>query len=483
MATNNLPIAHARAYDIRSIHDFVWKPTVLEELYTNFGDGLKNGVDILRSLGRFGAVGNDTYTHHEENYDLRTVKPAASGIVVAASPGDPAYFVLHADDLDDNYNHILREGYTLTLGDTVNGFIECQISDISGSGTATVTVELTPWDATKTITATYLNTNGEWAIGGGAFAPETRQPLPTTTGFAERTHYTQIFKETLTFGGAELASQTWHPVLNGGGWFNMELTRGEFLLDRQLEYSIIMGQANTNSITGVSAITGSNNPITKNKGLWTWADELGYTMNFTDADSIDMTDLDDAAAYYESVGVNSGIVLVWCGGGYYRRVENTGIEFISNPGGAATQGGGLPGDFLAPAKGGDAPWDLNFGFRAIQKAGITFVFHSLPIFNNPYLFGITGYKLNDAAIMVPLTTLKDPVKSKMIPNVRGVARAVPGYSRERIVGPMAGMDGFLQQRQGSPLITEIDGNNTYWLSEVSFPVMEAFKLILHKRSA
>jgi hypothetical protein len=481
MATNNLPIAHARAQDIRSIHSFIWKPDVLEELYTNYGDGLKNGVDILRSLGRFGMIGNDTFTHHEENYDLRTVTVGASNIVVSSNPGDPAYFELHADDLDDQDNHICRLGYTLTLGSTAAGFIEAQIADISG--TTTITIKITPWDSTATISGTYLFDGAELAIGGGAFAPETDQPAPTTVGFAQRTHYTQIFKETLEFGGAELASQTWHPVLNGGGWFNKELSRGEFLLDRQLEYALIMGQANTNSLTGVSDVTGSNNPITKNKGLWTWGTELGYSLNYTDTNSIAMTDLDDAAAYYESVGVNSGIVMVLCGGGYYRRVENTGNEFISNPGGAATQGGGLPGDFLSKARNSKMPFNLNFGFRAIQKSGITFVFHSLPIFNNPYQFGISGYLLNDAAIMVPLTTVNDPVKSTKIPNIQGRARAVSGYSRERVVGLAPGMDGFIQQRSGQQMIQSIDANATYWLSEVGFPVMEAFKLILHKRSA
>lgn len=482
MSTDNLPIAHARAQDIRTISSMIWKPDVLQELYTNYGDGLKNGVDILRSLGRFDVVGNDTFTHNEENYDLRTVTLGASGLVPTVTPGDPAYFQLDADDLDSSNNHILREGYTLTFGNTALGFIEAQVSDISG--TSTVTVEVTPWDSTKTLTSDFIYATAEVAIGGGAFAPETDQPNPTTVGFAERTHYTQIFKETLKFGGAELASMTWHPVLNGGGWFNKEVARGEFLLDRQLEYALIMGQANTNSLTGVSSLTGSANPITKNKGLWTWGTELGYTMNYTDSDSISMSDFDDAAAYYESVGVNSGIVMVLCGGGYYRRVENTGIEFMSNPGGAATQGGGLPGDFLSKARDGSKlPFNLNFGFRAIQKASITFVFHSMPIFNNPYLFGISGYLLNDAAIMVPLTTLKDPVKGKKIPNIRACARAVPGYSRERVVGLEAGMDGFLQQRNGSPLISSIDANATYWLSEVGFPVMEAYKIILHKRSA
>ena len=38
MATNNLPIAHARAQDIRSLHSFIWKPDVLEEL--------KSGIEI-----------------------------------------------------------------------------------------------------------------------------------------------------------------------------------------------------------------------------------------------------------------------------------------------------------------------------------------------------------------------------------------------------------------------------------------------------
>ena len=178
-------------------------------------------------------------------------------------------------------------------------------------------------------------------------------------------------------------------------------------------------------------------------------------------------------------------MLVVHGGGYIRRVENSCVDYISNPGGEVTQGGGLTTDFIdkVSTSRGEPGLSLNIGFKTIKKGGILFVFHKLPILSNPYLFGISDYMLSDAAMLLPITWVKDKKSGLTIPNLSARYVGLGGYSRKRIVGTIGGMDGFAKQMFGNPIINEIDGNNTYWLSHVMFPFMEANKGMLHKRTA
>jgi len=281
-------------------------------------------------------------------------------------------------------------------------------------------------------------------------------------------------KESIKFGGRELAKQKWVNV-EGIGLFNEELSRGEFMLDIQHESALIMGQVNTNTtLVQASSLTGSNGPVQKNKGVWTWIDELGYDLTYTNAASFTIDDFDTAAEYLESKGVTNDVVFFPMGGGLYTRLENSGVDFVRGT------AGGLNVNFTPNGVGGMM---LNVGFDTIKKRGITFVPYKLPIFSNPNLFGITDSLLNDAGMMIPITTVKDGKSGLTIPNLYQGYVGLNGYSRERVVATVGGMDGFAKQHFGNPVISTIDANSTYWLSDVCFPFTEAFKGLLVKRSS
>ena len=271
MAVDNLAIANANAYNIRSLHSFEFKPSVMDTLYYSYGQGLKNlALNFIRGIdGRKIMVPNETLTHKEQNFPHRTIT-VGSHVTLSLVAGSSAIFDMNINDVDSSGNYYPREGFTVQFGDVVNGFIQCYISDISAGGdNALITVY--PYDVTKTITATYCATGKEVPILDSAFATETGQPVATSVGSTERTHYAQIMKETIKFGGQELAKQKWVNV-EGIGLFIEELSRGEFLLDLQLESALIMGQLNTNNlvIKCTSSISGSTStPIQKNKGVWT----------------------------------------------------------------------------------------------------------------------------------------------------------------------------------------------------------------------
>jgi hypothetical protein len=472
-AADNLPIANATALNIRSLHDFHFKKSVMNRLYKNYGDGF-NTLDILRLLNRYEMVSNETMTYEEEGYDMRTI--TVGDTVSCGTTGTTATFNLHADDLDAAGRYYPRVGFTVMFGNVVDGFVQARIESIASGPVFYVK----PYDANKALTSTYLYIGAEVGVFDSAWGVETGQPVGTSKGYWERTFYAQIFKETLTFGGMELAKQKWVEV-EGLGFFNKELARVEFALDRQEEAAILMGQAGTN-ITATSSISSSStaNYVYKNKGIWSWIDELGGELTYTTTP--DFTDFDEAAAYLESVGVTDSIVLVLAGGDMYRKLENMSVEWFTDPTGTG-DGSALTGDFLKKNAGVDGGMDIEVNFRAIKKAGLLFVLHKLPAFTNPFQFGISTYKLNNSAIMIPMTYVKEGKTGVTVPNLSANYVGVNGYSRKRIVASMAGMDGFHQQNFGNPIISTIDGNNTYWLSHVMFPFVEAYKALIWRPTA
>ena len=130
MAKDNLAIANATTYSIRSLHDFHFKQSVMQKLYKSYGMGFQT-LDILRALNYWYEVSNETMTVEEENRDIRTITVGASNVTVAASAGDSVSFELHADDLDSSYNYYPRENFIVQFGSTADGFIQGIITDIT----------------------------------------------------------------------------------------------------------------------------------------------------------------------------------------------------------------------------------------------------------------------------------------------------------------------------------------------------------------
>jgi len=477
MAVNNEAIASATTAGIRSIHDFQFKPSIMQGIYHAYGQGF-NMVDLLRkAAGRSIMVSNETLTAEEQAYTHRTIK---IGTVTAIS-ADQTSFTLDADDLDTLGNYYPRVGFTVLFGDTITGFTEARIVSISSASPPLLT--LTRYNTnsptmTAQISAGNIATGVEVSIGASAFAVETGQPLATSVGTFEREFYAQIMKETIKFGGMELAKQKWVQV-EGIGLYNLELTRAEFLLDLQEAMALWMGQANNNSITQVSSIDGKSNTVYKNKGIWQWIDELGGDIGIG-ATGMDTDDLDTAAAYFESVGITNDIVLVIGGGEFMRKAENNFIDKVQGTSGGLTDSFTYVDDNIFS---GAPNMTLNFGFKCVKKGGILFCFVKDPMLANPTLLGNSNYKLNDSAVMLPMTMVKDFKTGFTVPNLYAGYVGLGGYSRKRVVGMLGGMDGFMKQTLNMPIISEIDGNSTYWLSHTMFPFLEAYKGLIIKRTS
>ena len=472
MATNHLGIANAYSDAILGVSQLPFKPSVMTGLWKTYGQGYM-ALDFLTSLsGRKEIVSARTETAYEKNYRVRTV---TMHTCVIAGGGGSATIVLDADDLDTSYNFYPRLYQKIQLGSVIDGFIQVQITGITGQGTATITLTVVPLDTTAVLTSTYIADGKEVALMDTMFAPGTDQPAPTSVGYEIRTFYTQIMKESLKFEGGQLALQRWDNI-QGMGWFNEELLEGNFLLRLQQELSLIMGQLNTQAtaLNQTSTTSGVSTKPQSNKGIYTWIDELGYDLTYAGATSFLIDDFYTAAEYLESKGITNDVVLFLMGGKLFSRLEKSGISFIKGT------SGGLNVNFTPGGLGGMM---LNLGFPQVTVRGITFVPYNLPIFNNPNLLGIPGYYLQDAGIMIPISMVKDMKSGFMVPNLSAKYLGLGSYNREEVVGTIAGMDGFGNKTLGFPTVSTIDQTATYWLTEVMFPFLEAYKGILVKRSS
>jgi len=473
MATSHLAIANAYSDAIIGVSQLPFKPSVMTGLWKTYGQGYM-ALDFLTSLaGRKEIVSARTETAYEKNYRVRTV--TMSTVVVGGAPGASGTILLDADDLDASYNFYPRLYQKIELGSVIDGFIQAQITGITGQGTASIILTVIPLDVTKTLSSTYLASGKEVSLMDTMFAPGTDQPAPTSVGYEIRTFYTQIMKESLKFEGGQLALQRWDNI-QGLGWFNEELLEGNFLLRLQEELSLIMGQLNTQAtaLNQTSTTSGVSTKPQSNKGLWTWIDELGYDLTYVGGTSFLIDDFYTAAEYLESKGITNDVVLFLMGGKLYSRIEKSGIAKIMGT------YGGLNVNFTPGGIGGMM---IHTGTPMFSVRGITFIPYNLPIFNNPNLLGITGYYLQDAGIMIPISMVKDMKSGFMVPNLMAKYLGLGSYNREEVVGTIAGMDGFGNKTLGFPTVSTIDQTATYWLTEVMFPFLEAYKGILVKRSS
>ena len=477
MAVDNQVVAAATSASIASLRSFQNMPEVDSQLHKLYGEGLLM-VDFLHKSGRSRPMASDTVSGEEEAFTHRTMK---LGTIVTNAAGT-ATVKIDADDFDNLGNYYPRVGFSVMVGNTIVGFTECRISSIDTTAAPNTVFTLLRYNASAVgldahVYAGTLATGIELPITASAFGVGTGQPAPTNVGTIQRIFYPQIIKESLAFEGRQLVTQKWVAVNGGKQFFNKELLRAEFLMDAQEEMMALMGQTNTANLTQTSLISNTANVIGKVKGLYTWAEELGGDI-LIGSTGMSIDDLDTAESYLISKGISDSVVALFGGNSAIRKLmKNTIAKVQGTSGGLA--GSPFVGEIQDKLFGGNAI-SVNFNVQVIKGSSITFVLIPTPIFSNPKFMGVSTTLLDDALVVLPLNQSVVSIdRQKMtVPNFERRYRSMDGMSRDRIVGTLHGMDGI-----GSPIVSSIDGSNTYWLSDVCYTIYEAYRLMLVKRSS
>lgn len=466
-------IAHANTEYVRSLYDFQFKPEVVQKLYQLYGQGFMLMDELRNAAGREIVVSAEEASTQIEDYFINTITTTGAS-TGGGTAGAVGYIVLSAaSNPAPGYNYYAREHFSVFVGDVENGLIECRMGlPVVTAGGATVTIPITPYDVTKTIGV--IATGTELMVGPSAFANETAQPLGTSSGLYEHTFEAQIFKDTKAFGGSEIAMQRWVYV-DGIGWYNQELARGEYLLDAQIEAAYLMGQPNTNGIVQTSLVDGKSLKVRKIKGIWPTIDELGGDQTWNSTAGYTTDKFAAITDYLLTQGVTTDIVQLLLGRDLFREMEEGMVTWTKDNTIGATDYTRKLADALF---GGRTERVLDYGFNMFKKDGVLFVMKDLAAFNNPKQFGVAGYNLKGSGIVIPMGSVKDKKSGITIPNLQARYVGLGSFSRKRVIRILDGMSGFK-----NVAVNDIDANYAYWLAHLMLIFEEANKCMLIKQVA
>jgi len=439
-----------------SIYSIQFPPEIWKEWYQKYGKGFKM-LDFLNMTGRTGAsVANRSFSHFEDAACDKVINneggiaQTGAGLALAAFQIETTDYV---GDATNGYYPPLREHDSVLIPAEymANGEDRLYVVTAVGGATNNLTFTLHPLANDSNLVVGGIPASTEMMIGPTYFAAGTTQPDAKAIGTYERSHSTQISKESCGFEGGQVGRRNYREVItNGGpGLFDKGTVETEFRLDGQMDKSIFLGEPNTNvtsALTQTSSFGGTNARL-GTKGLWTWQLELAQTKNYTDTFSMD--DFDDIKPLLQSQGVVDSTVLFGYGATLGLQVENGVLEGMKEWSGGTNL-------FV----------DNKFGVvvKGVTKNSVNFVCKEFVSFSNPNLLGSPSYNFDTSGFMIPISDVPvrigDSGSKTMVPNLSLAYYNHNGEDRTRIIGTVAGLNGL-----GYNIVNDADGTMLYMLSE------------------
>jgi hypothetical protein len=468
MATDNMPIAHYTSADIATtLEVFANKTQVWPELRRSYGQGIMT-FDIIGTLkGSERYIASESWEVHEEMPPFRTMT-IGSTITGGASPKVVISFDIAAGDMDQYYHYYPRVGQVFWAG-TANALKSFQIASVTNNGSASPTITAFPLDITVTATD-YIKAGTVCALAPAVNAGQgTAATTPTHVGYQHFHYYTEILKDALGYENAEFAREK-YVEYEGIGLYNSEIARMDMNLDASMEAKIMFGELNTNDSADMkqtSAATGGAVVVPGTQGLWSWIDQRGKDITYTDATDFTVEHFYQLAEYGETVGLPASDWLFDSGGDLLRRVEKSCKSYITNATGSLSE-------MFTPDAGGGMK-DLTVGFKHIIIGGQRIILKPNYIMNNPYMFGISTMYIKDAAMVYPLGMARDGKTGEMIPNIQLLYRGLGQYKdRKRMIAPFVGMGGP-KGAIGAPVVLTDDVTKVHSITEFGLAALEMWR--------
>ena len=454
-----------------SVYSLELEPQVWQEWYQAYGKGF--GIfDFLQIPGQTVNLNSRSLTNRTDQAVEKAVQLTAAGMAFAGHvAGATRTFILHANEYLDGDGATASSPY-LRVGDTVfvdplytNKDVPTQwhCTDVGASGGNTT---IAPLDITVEQT---VNVPGSsyFMVGANLQGIGTGQPGPRKNGTTSDTFSTGIHAETAEIKGGVNAEKLYRNDLDKSGkatlWSKAQV-EAEFIHNSGIDKSIFMGQVNTNPTVAIAADGDAvSQAVRETQGLWHWVEADGMEQAY--AGSYDLAYFDQIKEYLRSQGVTDTTVATLCGSNLYKQIENTVLDFIK-----AYSGGS----------------DLMTGYASVganvqefKKNGITHQLCEVISFDNANTYGVLDNYFRDAGLVLPrsLATVSsagldmgdaygysagDKVK---IPNVALGYLNNNGENRQRMIGPVAGVNGF-----GIPFSNQYDKVEMYLKSEFALIV-------------
>jgi hypothetical protein len=433
-------IAQIYASDIVSGFD-IYKPEKQNVLFARYGDQGASFFQLLRSLGFETEVSLDTYGHYEENRTHEVVRVDAN--TTAGTPGLAETLTMTSDSLDANNNYYLRQWDMILFPNEVVGIVE----SIEASTPTAPTFEVTPVDVTEIIPT--VAQDDELVIMSNAFSEGSGQPLGAIRGTYEYDNDAQIIKETIGATGSEMVNQTWFAVNTFGQKTNAYYHLGQVDLDYRMalrvDGALLWGKRTSNTTPLVDPITGR--VIKSTEGLIPYIRRMGNEQTYTDG-NFDVAEFDemDNTLDREFAG---NYIMGLLGLDLHQQIENALVTYFANT-----------NIIFAKETVNEVLFNRNeslgasVNFKYLTKSERTFLMKRMGVFNNPKLYGATGYPMPKFGVFMPINRRKDPVSGNMVESIGCRYRGLGRYNRRMEVWSTGGAGEGLK-------VNDIDARNWY----------------------
>ena len=451
-----------------SIYDLELEDQVWQDWYQKYGKGF-NVFDWIQIPGQTVSVKAWSLKSFTDNAIERAVQLTAAGMLTGAGAGAVQAFTLHANEyLDGGSGGATAVSPYLRAGDTVfidpaytNKDVPTQWLVTSVGATVGVASAMYPLDITVQLT-TNMAANTYLMVGPNLKGVGTGQTSARNSGTTSDTFYTAIVDETAEIKGGVSAQSLYRNDLDKSGraiLWNKAQVEAEFMLNSGIDKEILLGQVNSNTTLAIAADGDSaNQAVRGTKGLWHWVESDGMEQAY--AGSYDLAYFDQLKEYLRSQGVTDTTVSILAGSNLYKQIENTGLDYIK-----AYSGGSVLESYGA----------VGANVHSIQKNGITSELCEVVSFDNANTYGVMDTYFRDAGLVIPrsLATVKqssDVDYGDFYGNSAGDKVSIPnvvlgylnnnGENRQRMVGPVAGVNGM-----GLPFTHQYDDVKLYLKSE------------------
>jgi len=435
-------ISSILASDVVSGFD-VHKPERMNELFRKYGDQGASMFLLLRSLGFEKSVAQTEYSHNEENRIHETFKVRAN--VSDPTAGVAAAITLHTDSLDANNRFYPRLWDQVIFPNEVVGII----TDIDVSTPADPVVTVTPNDSTDNIGA--LTAGDELVIFSAAFSEGSGQPEGAAKGTELYTNNTQIIKETIGMTGTEMTNQSWLRLKNmeGAPWYYENQSDVDYRMALKIDGALLFNKKTTNSIT--DAATG--NPIRTTEGLVPYMRRKAQQLTVASG-SATIANFDTIDKLMDKEGAGK-YTLSMLGIDRHQEFENLLKDYFDNTNISYAKQA-MNKDLFK----GDESLAASVNFTTLLKSERVYAFKRMEVFNNPKLYGATGYNMSTYGMFVPLNTKPDAKdRNKKVESIGCRYKGLGQYDRRMEVWQVGGAGAGLK-------VTEFDKRETFMRADV-----------------
>ena len=435
------PDAVAQIYASEIVSGFdLHKPEKMNTLFSRYGDQGASYFQLLRSMGFESEVSLDTYGHFEENriHEIMHVDANVSQPAVGAT----ITFVLDSVDLDTNNNFYVRMWDVVLFHNEVTG----SVTDIDVTSPAAPAITCTLNDNTEQFPA--LTAADELVIFTNAFSEGSGQPDSAIRGTWEYENDAQIIKETIGYTGSEMVNQMWVDVTSNGtkipAYYFLGQVDIDYRMALRIDGALLWGKRTVN--TGlVDSDTGR--VIKTTEGMIPYIRRVGHEQTYT-AGSFDVAEFDEMDRTLDRENAGNYILGI-LGIELHQDIENSLKTYFANT-----------NTVFAKQAVNDQLFNMNdslkasVNFQYLTKSERTFLFKRMGVFNNPKLYGATGYEAPKMGIFMPINKSKDPVSGNMVESIGTRYRGLGRYKRRMEVWQVGGAGEGLK-------VTEFDKRETF----------------------